>query len=247
MPTQRTLLFLFFLAFSYFDILGAISVNYTSGKMPALINISSTINPSLLTVTSNPVKRVMTLDDLTPAAQGHHPSSAKSYGSKHGSYQKHYGKKSHGHGSHHHGNNGHHSHHGSDGYSHDDMSKHGKEHEDYSKGSRGKHWDKFGEKEKVIKDKGSGFIKAFTWDREEINRDKWADKGDEYNKHSKGSKGREYGKKRSQGKGHHDWGDAAAKGVWGASDYGHGLSGYATISGDNSLSWADLQGLHFYG
>ena len=186
----------------------------------------------------------MTLEDLTPAAQAYHPTT-KSYGNDYSHRNKHWGKKSHGWGSNHHGNHGHHNNHGHKSYSHDDDNKYGKEHEDYSKGSRGKHWDNYGEKEKVVKDKGSGFIKAFTWDREEVKRDKWGNKGGEYDRYNKGSKGKEYGKKSSKGRGYSGWGQDDSQGSWGGKQFENTLSDYSALMADQGLTWHDLQGLEF--
>jgi hypothetical protein len=246
MPTKKIFHLHFFLLLNNLGATTSISVNYTAGKIPALINISYVINPSLLLVTSSPIQRSMTLEDLTSAAQGRHLSSAKSYSSQHGSYHKGYGDKKYGHGSKHHGSHNYNNHHGSDGYYNDDKRKQGGQHEDYSKSKRGKYWDEYGEKERVVKDKGSAFIKAFTWDREERKRDKWGSKGGLNDQEYTGSKGKEYDHKISKNKGYHNSGNVDSNGIWRARNFHDGLSGYATIPGDQGFTLEELQNLQFY-
>ena len=216
------------------------STVYTEGKVPALINGSlittTALVPSLLRVTSTPIKRAINvIEDLTPAADGHHNTHSNNNHNKHGGWGTHYGHQNH-------GKKSHHKNHGSKSYGNHDQSKHGGQHEDYSKGNRGNYWDKYGEKEKVIKDKGSGFVKAFTWDREEIDRDKWGDKGGNYENHSKGSKGKEYGMKSSSGRGQEDYGSDMGSSVFSENDIANALANYG-MAGYNGLTWGDLHSL----
>lgn len=91
----------------------------------------------------------------------------------------------------------------SNGYKNDyehKLSAHGSHHEKGKKGSYDKDWEKLKEKEHRVKDRGSGFIKAFTWDREEVSKDKYKDKGSEHESHSDHSKGGEYGRKKESNK-----------------------------------------------
>ena len=87
---------------------------------------------------------------------------------------------------------------------HEHASHHGSGEED----SHEKGWEKLKEKERRVKDRGSGFIKAFTWDREEISKDKYKDKGHEKDSHrdhstndeyERGKHGKQHSSKHSKG------------------------------------------------
>lgn len=72
--------------------------------------------------------------------------------------------------------------------------EHSTNHDHGEKDSHEKGWEKLKEKERRVKDRGAGFIKAFTWDREEISKDKYKDKGHEKDSHRDYSKNNEYEK-----------------------------------------------------
>lgn len=61
---------------------------------------------------------------------------------------------------------------------------------------------------RYVKDRGHGFIKAFSWDREEGVKDNWGSKGGSKNTHESRGKGTSYGSKGSKGKGSIDWSKA---------------------------------------
>ena len=127
----------------------------------------------------------------------------------------------------------------SDGYkSHYDhkLSDLGSHHESGKKDSNGKEWDKLKEKERRVKDRGSGFIKAFTWDREEVSKDKYKDKGSEHSHHADHSKGGEYkhNKEKSQHKSsHRDGGKNKSSKSIGTND--HKSSNYKRPPEDHTL------------
>lgn len=118
-----------------------------------------------------------------------------------------------------------------------DSGSHSHSDEDVKKKKEGGHWNNFGETETVVKDKGHGYVKSFSWDREEVKKDKWGKKGGHYNegyekkqrkdkaKHRKGSSGRH--KSNSEHK-------EADRGVWVADDAEDVYAG---------LTWQDLQAL----
>lgn len=183
---------------------------------------------------------VSAINDELLAEEQHHRPSSKSYA--HEGQHKHSGEKENSWGSKKHGNHNHHSDHGSKKWMDKHNSDHGGSHEKDEKTSKGNYWDKYGEKEKVIKDKGSGFIKAFTWDREEINKDKWGDKGGKYRDSKKSSKGKKWGKKSSASGGKSAWGHEGDQALWGGQDYANSLNGYSDLA--SAIDWTSLAGLY---
>ena len=109
--------------------------------------------------------------------------------------------------------------------------------DDVKKKKQGAHWNNYGQTETVVKDKGHGYVKAVSWDREEIIKDKWGKKGGHHNegfekkrrkdqtKQRKGSAGRQ------KSAGQHKSVDNSMWTADGAED------AYA------GLTWQDLQGL----
>ena len=63
---------------------------------------------------------------------------------------------------------------------HEDNRNENREADDVRKNKKGHSWNNFGETEKIVKDRGHGFVKAFSWDREHIVKDKWGKKGNKY-------------------------------------------------------------------
>lgn len=109
--------------------------------------------------------------------------------------------------------------------------------DDVKKKKQGAHWSNFGETETVVKDKGHGFVKAFSWDREEVKKDKWGKKGGNYNEGYDKKKRHNQAKRRkvSSGSkktigGH----KSVDKSIRAADDTDEGYAG---------LTWQDLQGL----
>ena len=94
------------------------------------------------------------------------------------------------------------------------------------------HWNNYGEREKVVKDRGQSYVKAVSWDREEVLKDKWGRKGGRSveGHHKQGRRAEDKRRKETMGQGR--WSVALEDTddtVWPA-------------TGD--LTWQQLQALH---
>lgn len=132
----------------------------------------------------------------------------------------------------------HHDHHDEDKkWKENESDSHSKSADEAKKHKHGSHWDNYGETEKIVKDKGHGYVKAFSWDREEIKKDKWGKKGGHYDEGSEKKNKSDRGTKHKSKSGHKKKSAKAKKmdhSVW---EEGQSDDGYA------GLTWHDLQSL----
>lgn len=136
----------------------------------------------------------------------HHKTNHDTHKNHHSDYGKSYKNLRH-------NNHRHQKNHGDDHWANHHSNSHGSLKNHYKKGSEGDHWDDWKERETYKKDKGHGFIKAFTWDREEGTKDRFGSKGGRHSDHSSGGNSKNYGHFVDDHKGHKKWEDIQDYGI----------------------------------
>ncbi|KAI1299189.1 hypothetical protein HDE_03938 [Halotydeus destructor] len=138
------------------------------------------------------------------------------------------------------GSNGHHGNWGNRDWANRGHAVHGADKSSQDGGNHDKKWEDWGSKEKIFKDKGHGYVKAFSWDREEGVKDKWGKKGSQSSQRHKADQASEQGKLGHAGHELANWGDMADHGQWadaGLGDMWSGAGGYGMLDNHWANGW----------